>query len=34
MLNAAEVVRYPELNRGTSGLGARFTPGSREEAEQ
>lgn len=30
----AEVVRYPGLNRGMSGLGARFTPGSREEAEQ
>ena len=30
----AEVVRYPELNRGMSGLGARFTPGSCEEAEQ
>jgi cytochrome P450 len=29
----AEVVRYPGLNRGMSGLGARFTPGSREEAE-
>lgn len=30
----AEVVRYPGLNRGMSGLGARFTPGSHEEAEQ
>jgi len=30
----AEVVRYPGLNRGMSGLGARFTPGSQEGAEQ
>lgn len=30
----AEVVRYPGLNRGMSGLGARFTPGSREEAQR
>jgi hypothetical protein len=30
----AEVVRYPGLNPGMSGLGARFTPGSQEEAEQ
>jgi cytochrome P450 len=30
----AEVVRYPGLNRGMSGLGARFTPGSPEDAER
>lgn len=30
----AAVVRDPGLNRGMSGLGARFTPGSPEDAER
>lgn len=30
----AEVARYPGLNRGMSGLGARFTPGPQEEVGQ